>query len=322
MSHDADAVYRLMLAERSLGIAELCRRLDLSEERVRSGLDELVRFSLLRPSREEPGALRAVSPEAGLHQLLRRQEEELARRQAELAERKAAVSQAVAEYVELRPNVTAGDSERLVGLDAIQARLEDLARELREECLSVMPGGAQSQASLDASRPLDEDAMSRGISLLTLYRDSVRNDPATYAYARWLTDRGGQVRTAPLLPPRMLIFDRSVAVVPIDPANTKLGALCTRESAVVSSLTVIYEQAWSTAVPLGAASDADAATGLTSMDRDLLKLLAAGMTDESAGVRLGVSGRTVRRQMAALMERLGAASRFEAGLKAAQRGWL
>jgi hypothetical protein len=41
-----------------------------------------------------------------------------------------------------------------------------------------------------------------------------------------------------------------------------------------------------------------------------------------AGRYLGVSARTVRRQMAALMERLGAASRFEAGLKAAQHGWL
>ncbi|MFB6613075.1 hypothetical protein ACFCV9_02420 [Streptomyces sp. NPDC056367] len=46
------------------------------------------------------------------------------------------------------------------------------------------------------------------------------------------------------------------------------------------------------------------------------------MTDEAAGKPLGVSLRTVRRQMSALMERLNASSRFEAGLKAAQQGWL
>lgn len=46
------------------------------------------------------------------------------------------------------------------------------------------------------------------------------------------------------------------------------------------------------------------------------------MTDENAGKRLGISLRTVRRQMASLMERLNASSRFEAGLKAAQSGWL
>jgi hypothetical protein len=110
---------------------------------------------------------------------------------------------------------------------------------------------AQSQASLDASRPLDEDAMARGIDLRTLYQDSVRNDPATYAYAQWMTERGGQVRTAPVLPPRLLIFDRTTAVVPIDPANTRAGALCTTEPAIVASLATIFEQAWNIAVPLG-----------------------------------------------------------------------
>lgn len=62
--------------------------------------------------------------------------------------------------------------------------------------------------------------------------------------------------------------------------------------------------------------------GLSAQEQQLLKLLASGLTDEAAGKRLGVSLRTVRRHMAALMERLNATSRFEAGLKAAQRGWL
>ena len=53
-----------------------------------------------------------------------------------------------------------------------------------------------------------------------------------------------------------------------------------------------------------------------------MKLLAAGLTDEAAAARLNISHRTARRLMAGLMERLGARSRFEAGLKAAQRGWL
>ena len=50
--------------------------------------------------------------------------------------------------------------------------------------------------------------------------------------------------------------------------------------------------------------------------------MAAGVTDEAAANRLGVSLRTVRRRVADLMERLDASSRFEAGLKAGRRGWL
>ena len=80
-------------------------------------------------------------------------------------------------------------------------------------------------------------------------------------------------------------------------------------------------QVWDIATPLGVAQDPDR-EGLTDQERALLKLLAGGLTDEAAATRLGVSTRTARRMMADLMERLNARSRFEAGLKAAQRGWL
>ncbi|MEV6976747.1 LuxR C-terminal-related transcriptional regulator [Kitasatospora sp. NPDC093806] len=318
----AEAVYRGMLADPEGGVAELCARLELAEPTVRAALDRLADLTLLRASRDRPGALWPVSPERGLELLLRRQEEELARRQQELAVSKAAVARAVAEYATLRSATLVDGGERLVGLDAIQAKLEVLTARLTTECLGVMPGGAQSAASLAASRPLDEDALRRGISLRTIYQDSVRNDPETFAYTQWMTGLGGRVRTAPVLPPRMLVFDGTTAVVPIDPANTRAGALCTEEPGIVASLVALFEQTWETALPLGDDRPEDTGTGLSAGERELLRLLSTGITDDAAAKRLGVSVRTVRRQMAALMERLEAASRFEAGLKAAQRGWL
>ncbi|MFE9426134.1 LuxR C-terminal-related transcriptional regulator [Kitasatospora sp. NPDC006697] len=322
LGQDAEDLYQAMLEAPLLGISDLCEQLGLPEHRVRAALDELVRSTLLRESRETPGQLRVVSPDIGLAALLRRQEAELARRQQELAASKARVAETVAQYADLQENGKDRESQRLVGLDAIQGRLEVLAQEVAGECLSVMAGGGHSEATLKAARPLDQSALDRGVQLYSLYQESARNDPATWAYARWMTEAGGQVRTAPVLPPRMLIFDRTVAVVPIDPKNTGLGALCTREPAVVAALAAVYDQAWSTAIPLGAQRAPDADTGLTQLDRELLALLGTGLTDEAAGNRLGVSARTVRRQMAALMERLNATSRFEAGLKAAQKGWL
>jgi hypothetical protein len=61
-------------------------------------------------------------------QILRRQEEDLLRRQQELALSKAAAARAVAEFAALRPNTETDGAERLVGLDAIQSRLEVLGR--------------------------------------------------------------------------------------------------------------------------------------------------------------------------------------------------
>ncbi|MBT2477749.1 LuxR C-terminal-related transcriptional regulator [Streptomyces sp. ISL-94] len=317
-----ETVYRGMLGQPTGGVADIAQRTGLTETQVREGLDQLVDLGLLTPSRDTAGALRPVSPEAGLEQLLRRQEEDLARRQHALALSKAAAARAVAEYADLRPNTETDGAERLVGLDAIQSRLEVLTRELSRECLSISPGGAQSQASLDASRPLDAQALARGVDIRVVYQDSARNDPPTLAYAQWTTENGGEVRTSPVLPPRLLVFDRTTAVVPIDPGNSRLGALCTTAPGIVASLVTLFEQTWDTAVPLGAARKQVTQEGLTREQRVLLKLLASGMTDEAAGKRLGVSLRTVRRHMSTLMERLDATSRFEAGLKAAHRGWI
>ncbi|WP_457030855.1 helix-turn-helix transcriptional regulator [Kitasatospora sp. P5_F3] len=318
----SQAVYQAMLTDPQSGVPELCLQLGMTEAAVREALDRLADLQLLRASLEVPGAMRPVSPELGLELILRREEQALLHRQRELELSRVAAARAIAEYSGLRPNTSAESSERLVGLDAIQAKLEVLAKELSGECLAVIPGGAQSRASLEASRPLDEEALRRGVALLSLYQDSVRHDPATLAYARWMTDTGGLVRTCPTLPPRMLVFDRTVALVPIDPANSRLGALCTREPGIVSSLVALFEQTWQSGVPLGADRTPDADTGLSAAERELLKLLASGMTDDVAGRNLGISARSIRRQMAALMERLDASSRFEAGLKAAQRGWL
>ncbi|MFC7983387.1 LuxR C-terminal-related transcriptional regulator [Streptomyces sp. NPDC057336] len=317
-----ESVYRGMLVEPSGGVAELAARLSLTEAETRDGLDQLVDLQLLRPSRDLPGGLCAVTPELGLQVILRRQEEEVARRQRELAQSKAAAAQVAAEYATLRPNTESEDAERLVGMDAIQARLEQLTYDLSEECLALIPGGAQSDASREASRPLDRSALAHGVRMRTVYQNSVKNHPATLAYARWLTDEGAEVRTSPVLLSRLLIFDRSVALVPISPHNSRLGALCTRSPGIVASLLALFEQVWDASVPLGADHVVEPATGLSPVEQRLLKLLASGMTDEAASKRLGTSLRTVRRQMAALMERLDATSRFEAGLKAAQRGWL
>jgi DNA-binding NarL/FixJ family response regulator len=54
----------------------------------------------------------------------------------------------------------------------------------------------------------------------------------------------------------------------------------------------------------------------------VLRLLAQGDTDEAAARKLGVSARTVGRVAADLMERLGARSRFQAGARAGEQGWL
>ncbi len=64
------------------------------------------------------------------------------------------------------------------------------------------------------------------------------------------------------------------------------------------------------------------AVGPSDLERELLRLLAQGLTDATVAKRLNVSLRTERRMVADLMRRLGASGRFEAGVKAARRRWI
>lgn len=54
----------------------------------------------------------------------------------------------------------------------------------------------------------------------------------------------------------------------------------------------------------------------------LLRLLSKGLTDEVIAQKLGLTGRTLRRRLRSAMDKLEASSRFEAGFKLAQSGWL
>lgn len=209
-----------------------------------------------------------------------------------------------------------------MGLDAIQSRLEGLLAAAAVEVLAVVPGGAQPVYSLFTPRSLDEDLAARGLVIRTLYQDGMRGDRTNLDYVRWLTDLGFQVRTAPLVQPRMILIDRQVAVVPIDPELTGLGIAVLRQPAVLAALTALFEQNWDAARDIEEPKADNRGEGITDRERELPKMPASGMTDEAAAKRLGVSLRTVKRRMEDLMRRLDAGSRFEAGMKAAQRGWL
>ncbi|MFJ4091840.1 LuxR C-terminal-related transcriptional regulator [Kitasatospora sp. NPDC089913] len=313
----ATAVYRAMLDHPGYSVDEIAARCALTVTQVHDHLDELSRLTLVRVSAERPGQMRAVSPEIGLADILANQEAELAARQARLAASRAAVTRMVAERAEHRTT----HGERLLGMDAIHSRLERMGHSATTEVLSSQPGNQRAE-DLAVGRLADAEALGRGITMRTLYQDATRNQPHVANYAHWLLSQGGEVRTAPTIPQRLVVVDRAQALVPIDPGDNRLGALYVTEPGILAALLDFFEQAWSTAVPLGAAHTDDPQCGLTPTERELLRLLGTGLTDDTAGQRLGISSRTVGRHMSSIMERLGASSRFEAGIRAAHNGWL
>ncbi|HZM75025.1 MAG TPA: LuxR C-terminal-related transcriptional regulator [Candidatus Limnocylindrales bacterium] len=320
----SESVYRTMLIHPDWGISELSEKLGIDEKGVRKALDTLFNLTLLQPSMERPGELRPVSPEVGLHALITRQQDEMLRRQQEITRTQAAIADMVASYTVAQLSgaaISNPDCERIIGIDAIHTRLEQLTEAATRDIACFNPGKALSAEAIAAGKRNDARLLDRGIAIREIVEDAVRDDFVTLEHARWLTDAGGEVRSVPQLPPRMILIDGQIALLPIDPANTRVGMVQLTNIGVLASLTSLFEQVWSVALPLGADRSRDG-EGPSPVERELLRLLGSGLTDEAAARRLGVSERTARRMMSEIMERLGARSRFEAGLKATQAGWL
>ncbi|GAA2003050.1 LuxR C-terminal-related transcriptional regulator [Catenulispora subtropica] len=320
LSGRAESVYLAMLEHPEEDLGQLARRLGVGGDQIREALDELTDISLLQvfPGRPAP---KAVRPEVGLSMLVARQQAEMARRHQQIEEGKAALSLLLAQRAENRSQPPDSGVERLLGLDAIRDRLGELARSCQWEASSFMPGGAQTEENLDASRALDAEAIDRGVRLRTIYQDSVRNHKPTLEYAQWLGELGSEVRTTASLPLRMLVVDRRVAVVPVDSEDSAAAAIVITSDGIVTALTALFNAVWRGASPLGAARRRDN-DGLSQQERQVLRLLAAGLTDEAIARHMGVSVRTSRRVAADLQARLGTRSRFQAGAHAVTRGWI
>jgi DNA-binding NarL/FixJ family response regulator len=121
---------------------------------------------------------------------------------------------------------------------------------------------------------------------------------------------------------RLLIFDREIAVMAMDPQNPTAGAVIHRSPAVVSLAIALFDAYWSRATELFSPEDRDNESPLTPHEAEVLRLLAGGAKDEQVARLLGISLRTARRITANLSDRLDATSRFELGVAAAKRGWV
>ena len=140
----------------------------------------------------------------------------------------------------------------------------------------------------------------------------------------WIIDatvgNGGAVRIAATLPMKLLVADRSRALVPLDDSGSA-GVILVRSPTVVRALVELFHGLWDRATPYPPdPPERDQPGGLTPYQRHVLSLLAAGCKDEEIAARTHVSIRTVRRNIAAILDHLGVATRFAAGVQAAKRG--
>lgn len=313
-------VYQEIVINPSREPSDLARVLELTTDSVVDAIEQLRSLQLLVDGGSSQTLFGPASPRLTLGRLVKDAETELARRAELVKDLRSAFDTVVAHDDARREH---GNFVVHASVEAVRERLVELSQGARSECLSLNPGRVHRADSMEASKPLNEEALARGVEIRSIYQESFVHDAETLAYGQWLEEHGAQVRTVPLVTRRLIIIDRHVAIVPIKQEQHADGvAIEVAAPAVIEVLLDHFDNLWAGARPFAHRPQRPEPDGIDPLHRQLLQLLSQGHTDEMAARQLGLSDRTVRRLMAGLMRELGATSRLQAGVEAVRRGWL
>ncbi|MCF6473001.1 MarR family transcriptional regulator [Nonomuraea sp. MG754425] len=300
----------------------LAAELGVTPPRVRQALARLHEAGLLRRARG--GGYEAVQPESALSTLVSRR-----RMEAEAG---------LAEVISVAQDLTRlYHSGRLAGSGApgvveVLSHPEDIKRELVEQNLSattevlyfdtppyvVKPDGYENSNAAEMANT--RDFLARGVDLRVIYCPESFHRPGRLETLLRLAEEGERARLLPQLPFKLRVTDRRAALFALTDGVYDNFALL-RPSRLLDALIELFELYWERAKPLGR-PQAPPEELPTEEDLVVLRLLNSGLKDETIGRQLGVSTRTATRKIAAVVERLGMTTRFQAGVEAAVRGWL
>ncbi|RIQ22556.1 helix-turn-helix domain-containing protein [Jiangella rhizosphaerae] len=285
----------------------------LSADAVEKLLDALERRGLADRLPGEPPAYRLVDPALAFA-------ETLAARERDLQRSRVLVDQLAIRHRRRHDAVEPGDLVEIVtGSEATARRLVDVYSSARTQVRAMErpPYGVVNSEP----NPIEVELLRAGVRHRVLYEQSAVDLPGRLHDLIGGIAAGEEARVAPTLPARMLLIDDRYAMVP-----AKAGALITDQllvvhpSGLLDVLAEVFEETWLRAMPLRLApSDQD---GQVDDDRVILNLLAAGLTEQSIARHVGASQRTVQRRIKEISGRLGARTRFQAGLQAARNGVL
>ncbi len=313
LGRSAQAVYEVLVDGTSMSVADVRTALEMSTQLVRRALSTLVAQGLVTKIDDK---FAVTAPDVALSVLLLKTEAELEQARlhaAQLAERyrMASGSRLPTELVEV-----------VHGSHEITRRAEQIMRTARHEvCFIDKPPYAKLATVLS---PVEAELLAKGVRVRGLYdRDALELHDLLADLEAGIA-LGEQARVLAEAPTKMIMVDDRLAIIPLRSAPLAIeSAVIVHPSALLQALGALFHALWHSALPL-ALPDRTVIRedGLSEEDSRLLALLTTGIPDRSIAKQLGLSYRTFQRRLHELMARLGAHTRFQAGLQAAARGWV
>lgn len=122
---------------------------------------------------------------------------------------------------------------------------------------------------------------------------------------------------------KLLLMDRSIGFLPLHAQHPVAGSLLIRPSPLLDALVALFESIWLRSVPLVPRPDPSVPLGeVDERSAQILTMMAPGLKDEAIARALNVSRRTAQKHVSDLMTELGARTRFQAAIRAHERGWV
>jgi DNA-binding CsgD family transcriptional regulator len=192
----------------------------------------------------------------------------------------------------------------------------ELALSARRDVASVETEHFTTPPDPRSARLPPAEVVERGVTFRNIYSRAALEIPGAAEMVASSVAGGWACRVYPALPMKMVLVDDRAALLPLDPTGMS-GAVLVQAPVIVAAMRSYFELLWGRATPL------QSGAGKLTADQDqVLRLVITGMTDMAIARHLGVSERTVRRHVGALLERLQADNRVALAAIAVREHWV
>ncbi|MFJ9772627.1 LuxR C-terminal-related transcriptional regulator [Kitasatospora sp. NPDC101157] len=313
LGQTAIRIYSFAAARAAITLDELTGNPDFPAPEVGPAVEQLLSLRLIVRNGDASEEYAALPPDLAVTLLLGRLDRQITQVTLQASQVRRDLMQLTQVYDEA--NLARLQGQRIETVQGLQ-QVRDLIGELSEECqtevLTSQPGGARSEEVLAESLDRTERLLARGIKMRTLYQHTAQFGQATIAYVERVTALGAEVRTLADGFPRMIVFDRRLAIV--DSRQHSHSALLIRSPCVVDFITRTFNWAWVGATSFPTEYRQEHIRNVSDEIRQTItELLVVGEDDRVIARRLGLSLRSVQRHIAEIMQQLGAANRLHAG---------
>lgn len=299
------------------------RSSEFDDAAISVGTSELVARGLLTTT-DDPDVWEVVPPREALPRYADTVERRMATTRATASQVEALWRRAVGERLPVPP----GGVEMLAGAEAISNRIVNLHRAATRRLWWAIDGSPVALHLLEEAAAHHERLAVRETVERRLVLDtSLLESEAALEHVERSRAQGQAVAFASGLPFSALVADSTTAVVDLTAFDVQgEGSFEVRLAPPVQAIGRLLEVMWGMSTPYGRhlreAFRHEERLPLAERDQRILMLLTTGASDQVIARQSGVSVRTVERRVRYLMDHLGAATRFQAGVQAARRGWI